>query len=85
VTSGMERLGVLASLHDLSTRRVVTHDIAQWQEEIAWMSLSFSVAMWWSLSLCAFGLVQDRLPRYRAGSANSNPARRPLSVPVRAG
>jgi hypothetical protein len=34
---------------------------AQWHDEIAWMSLYFSVAVWSSLALFTFGLVKDRL------------------------
>jgi len=64
--SGKELLGALAGLHDVTTRWSVTHDIAQWKDEIAWMSLYFSVAVWSSLALGAFGLVQDRVPRCRA-------------------
>jgi hypothetical protein len=80
VTSGKELFGVLAGLHDVSTRWAVTHDFAQWKEEIAWMSLYFSVAVWSSLALCSFGLVKDRLLEYRTGAANSIPASRRLSV-----
>jgi hypothetical protein len=65
-TSGKALLGTLAGLHDVTTRWSVTHDIAQWKDEIAWMSLYFSVAVWSSLALGAFGLVQDRVPRCRA-------------------
>ena len=42
----------LEGLRDVSTRWVVTHDIAEWKDEIAWMSLYFSVAVWASLALC---------------------------------
>jgi hypothetical protein len=52
-------------LQDVSTRWAVSHDIAQWQEEIAWMSLYFSLAVWASLGLCGFGLVKEHLPHYR--------------------
>jgi hypothetical protein len=55
-------LGALAGLHDVSTRWAVTHDIARWRDEIAWMSLYFSVAVWSSLALFTFGLVKHRLP-----------------------
>jgi hypothetical protein len=52
--NGSKRLRVLEGLHDVSTRWVVTHDIAHWKDEIAWMSLYFSMAVWASLALCAF-------------------------------
>src|SRR6202030_2154491 len=37
--SGKDYLGLVAGLHDVATRWVVTHDIAPWRDEIAWMSL----------------------------------------------
>ena len=42
----------LEGLRDASVRWVVTHDLAQWKDEIAWMSLYFSAAVWASLALC---------------------------------
>jgi hypothetical protein len=74
---GKASLSLLAGLHDVSTRLVITRDIAQWREEIAWMSLYFSVAVWSSLALCAFRLVKHRLPHYRTRPADPQP------VPVR--
>jgi hypothetical protein len=73
---GKASLSLLAGLYDVSTRLVVTHDIAQWREEIAWMSLYFSVAVWSSLALCAFDLVKHRLPHYRSARP-----RRELMIP----
>jgi hypothetical protein len=84
----MERLGVLAGLHDLSTRRVVTDDIAQWQEEIAWMSLSFGVAMWWSLALCAALRLRSRagpVAPIPHGLGKFEPGPPPALGPLRAG
>jgi hypothetical protein len=66
LASGKELLGFFAGLYDVSTRGVVTHRIALWSDEIAWMPLYFSVAVWTSLALCGFVLVKDRLPQYRA-------------------
>ena len=54
VAGGRKRLRPLEGLRDVSTRWVVTHDIAEWKEEIPWMSLYFSGAVWASLALCAF-------------------------------
>jgi hypothetical protein len=62
-------LGALEGLRDASTRRVVTHDFAQWKDEIAWMSLYFSVAVWASLALCLVYSLGDQLPRYRVEPA----------------
>ena len=58
-------LGIVAGLHDVTTRWIVTHDIVLWRDEIAWMSLYFSVAVWSSLALCSLGLMNDKLARYR--------------------
>jgi hypothetical protein len=46
----------------VSTRWVVTHDLAEWKDEIAWMSLYFSAAVWASLALCVCYSLEDRLP-----------------------
>jgi hypothetical protein len=65
LASGKEPLGFFAGLYDVTTRWVVTHRITLWSDEIAWMSLYFSVAVWSSLALCGFVLVKDRLSQYR--------------------
>src|SRR5438876_10807200 len=62
---GGKRLKPLEGLRDVSTRWVVTHDLAEWKDEIAWMSLYFSAAVWASLVLCVCYSLQDQLPRYR--------------------
>jgi hypothetical protein len=49
---GDKPLSPLAGLRDVSTRWVVTHDLAAWKDEIPWMSLYFSGAVWSSLALC---------------------------------
>jgi hypothetical protein len=54
LADGGKSLGPLEGLRDVSTRWVVTHDLAQWKDEIAWMSLYFSAAVWASLALCVF-------------------------------
>jgi hypothetical protein len=66
VADGSSRLlSPLEGLRDVSTRWVVTHDLAEWKDEIAWMSLYFSAAVWASLALCVFYSLEDRLPHYR--------------------
>jgi hypothetical protein len=52
VASGRQTLSPREGLRDVSFRWVVTHDIAEWKDEIPWMSLYFSVAVWSSLALC---------------------------------
>lgn len=53
----------LEGLWDASVRWVVTHDIAEWKNEIAWMSLYFSVAVWASLALCVCYAFAGDIPR----------------------
>ncbi|WP_321176721.1 hypothetical protein [Bradyrhizobium sp. USDA 3256] len=65
LAAGGTLLHPLEGLRDVSRRWVVTHDIAEWREEIAWMSLYFSMAVWSSLALCVGYSLEDQLPRYR--------------------
>jgi hypothetical protein len=83
LTQGRPVLGLVAGLHDVATRWVVTHDLADWHNEIPWMSLYFSVAVWTSLLLGGFSLVRGHLPRYRVRWPLVRRARRPLAIPVR--
>lgn len=52
LVSGKEFFGLWGGFRDLNTRWIVTHDIADWRQEIPWMSLYFSFAVWVSLLLC---------------------------------
>jgi hypothetical protein len=83
VADGTQFLGFVSGLHDVATRWVVTHNIAQWRDEIAWMSLYFSVAVWSSLLLGGYGLVRHLVPRFRVGRPLLKPTRRPVAIPVR--
>jgi len=74
---------VLSGKDYLATRWIVTHDIAPWRDEIAWMSLYFSMAVWSSLALAGFGLVKHLLPRYRVRAPLARATRRPVAVRVR--
>ena len=69
VADGSRFLRPLEGLRDVSTRWVVTHDLAEWKDEIAWMTLYFSLAVWASLALCVFYSLGDRLPHYRTEAA----------------
>ncbi|WP_456710809.1 hypothetical protein [Bradyrhizobium sp. USDA 4452] len=69
LAAGGTLLHPLEGLRDVSRRWVVTHDIAEWREEIAWMSLYFSMAVWSSLALCVGYSLEDQLPRYRTEPA----------------
>ena len=66
VADGSKLLRPLEGLRDVSTRWVVTHDLAEWKDEIAWMSLYFTAAVWASLALCVFYSLEGQLPRHRA-------------------
>src|SRR5665213_115616 len=63
IAGGGRHLRPLEGLRDVSTRWVVTHDLAEWKGEIAWMSLYFSMAVWASLALCVFYSLGGHLPR----------------------
>jgi hypothetical protein len=65
VADGSRRLRPLEGLRDVATRWIVSHDLAEWKDEIAWMSLYFSAAVWASLALCVCYSLEDHLPRYR--------------------
>jgi hypothetical protein len=68
VASGSRLLSPLQGLRDVSVRWVVTHDMAEWKDEIPWMSLYFSAAVWASLALCVCYSLEGYLPRFLAGS-----------------
>ena len=72
VCSGGKLLTPLEGLRDASTRWVVTHDLADWREEIPWMSLYFSAAVWASLALCVFCAFENDLPRCGTGATAAN-------------
>jgi hypothetical protein len=76
VGDGSKLLRPIEGLRDVSRRWVVTHDLAAWKDEIPWMSLYFSAAVWSSLALCVCYSLEDHLPRYRtqATTAISSPA-----------
>jgi hypothetical protein len=48
---GRAYLTLSQGLHDAWSRRVVTFDWATWRPEMPWMTLYFSVCVWWSLAL----------------------------------
>jgi hypothetical protein len=80
VADGGRHLRPLEGLHDVSTRWIVTHDLAEWKDEIAWMSLYFSAAVWASLALCVCCSLEGRLPRYRTEATIASPPSNALAV-----
>ena len=80
VADGSKLLRPLEGLRDVSTRWIVTHDFAEWKDEIAWMSLYFSAAVWASLALCVFYSLEDHLPRYRTEATAASWSSEALAV-----
>jgi hypothetical protein len=72
VADGGKLLRPLEGLRDLSTRWVVTHELAEWKDEITWMSLYFSVAVWASLALCVFYSFDNHLAHCRAEATSTS-------------
>ncbi len=56
---GREYLSLSQGLEDAWSRRVVTFAWEDWRTEIPWMTLYFSVCVWWSLALV-------HVPRFQA-------------------
>jgi hypothetical protein len=67
VASGSKLMSPLEGLRDVSVRWIVTHDMAEWKDEIPWMSLYFSAAAWASLALCVCYSFEGYLPRFLGG------------------
>jgi hypothetical protein len=49
--AGRPYLSIADGIHDVIYRRIVTFAWSDWHEEMAWMFLYFSIAVWLSLSL----------------------------------
>ncbi len=63
--SGRHYLTLVQGLLDVSRRHVVSHSWDDWKNEVAWMSLYFSVAVWISIS---FIHAPPPQPQLAAGS-----------------
>jgi hypothetical protein len=50
-TAGRHYLSIAQGLSDVSGRWTVSHRWQDWQHEVPWMTLYFSVAVWFSVSL----------------------------------
>jgi hypothetical protein len=85
LASGKVLLGLFGGLHDVGTRWTVTHDVAHWRDEMAWMALYFSVAVWSSLALCGFDLVRRDLPHFRREPTAAGGVRNRLAASVPSG
>jgi hypothetical protein len=49
--AGREYLSLLQGVEDAWSRRIVSLSWEEWRPEIPWMTLYFSVCVWWSLAL----------------------------------
>lgn len=58
--SGRMYLSVLHGVFDASARWVVSHQWQDWQGEVVWMSLYFSVAVWFSIALVHAPFLEHR-------------------------
>jgi hypothetical protein len=83
LADGKPLLGLFSGFYDLATHWVVTHRFGPWHNEIPWMSLYFSVAVWTSLMLGSFGMIRHIVPRYRIRRPLVRATRRPILVPIR--
>ena len=64
VATGRTYLTPREGLRDISVRWIVTYDLADWKEEIPWMSLYFSAAVWASLAICVCYSLDGYLARF---------------------
>jgi hypothetical protein len=80
VAEGRKLLRPIEGLRDVSTRWIVTHDLAEWKDEIAWMSLYFSMAVWASLALCVCYSLEGHLLRYRTEAVQAGWSSKPSAV-----
>ncbi len=80
--SGRVYLSLSQGLRDAWSRRIVTFSWEEWRAEIPWMTLYFSVCVWWSLALVhAPRPVPDPSPDQRArGGPRFTPDGRPGCV-----
>jgi hypothetical protein len=63
--NGRQYLALGQGLEDVWSRRNVTFAWSEWRTEVPWMSLYFSVAVWWSIALAHVPRFE---PRLRFGS-----------------
>ncbi len=73
--NGRAYLSVVQGLADAAQRRVVSHHWQDWANEVTWMSLYFSVAVWLSIALVHAPVM--------ARSSNAPETRSRLSLPGR--
>jgi len=57
--AGKHYLGLVEGLRDSAVRWTVTYDWNAWTDEVAWMSLYFSIGVWVSISLSSVPLCKQ--------------------------
>jgi hypothetical protein len=73
---GRHYMTIGQGLLDVAHRRVVSHRWDDWKNEVAWMSLYFSVAVWISISL-----IHAPVATHRPAAVRSRlPDRRPITL-----
>jgi hypothetical protein len=78
-TNGRLYLDITDGLRDVSQRWVVSHRWEDWQSELVWMSLYFSVGVWVSISLIHAPALKPNAPaRPRRGKGLTLITARPL-------
>jgi hypothetical protein len=61
--SGRAYLAIGQGIVDAWSRRVVTFSWAEWRPEMPWMTLYFSVCVWWSLALVHAPRLESERPQ----------------------
>ena len=64
--SGRHYMSLAQGLLDVSSHWVVSHRLQDWQSEMVWMSLYFSVAVWLSIALIHAPVPEGRLAARRS-------------------
>ncbi len=60
-SKGVEYLSMVEGLLDASLKCIVNFDWQVWREEIPWMTLYFSIAVWISLALAHAPVIQSNV------------------------
>ena len=66
--SGRQYLSIGQGVLDASSRWLVSHRWQDWHTEVAWMSLYFSVAVWFSIALIHAPVAQSRTSSGKRGA-----------------
>jgi hypothetical protein len=62
---GRHYMTITQGVHDVASRWVVSYRWKDWKNEVVWMSLYFSVAVWASIALIHAPALRDHPPRER--------------------